>query len=33
MDGLWVVCGTCGVVVADMELHEQWHADTTRNEN
>lgn len=22
----WVVCKTCGGVVADQELHEQWHS-------
>lgn len=25
-DGLWIVCPRCGAVVADTELHEQWHA-------
>ena len=25
MGALWVRCGTCGSVVADEELHYQWH--------
>lgn len=26
MDGLWTVCPKCGAVIADTDLHEQWHA-------
>jgi hypothetical protein len=25
MGALWSRCGACGAVVADEELHEQWH--------
>lgn len=23
--GAWAKCGHCGAVVADTEIHEQWH--------
>lgn len=26
MDGIYQVCGICGGVVADWDIHEQWHA-------
>lgn len=25
-DGLWVVCGQCGCLVADSNKHNEWHA-------
>lgn len=25
MDGIYSVCSMCGAVIADTELHEQWH--------
>lgn len=27
-DGIYTVCETCGVLVADHALHEQWHTGT-----
>lgn len=32
MAGMWVVCGACGAVIADEEMHIAWHGMPANDE-